>query len=110
MKMISPEFTQLSTSVHNSTQLILLCSGTRWALGCCSNNQIRIFQTARSRLYRGRFLQPNTHFLSIFRDLQDRHTFAPLQIQNLQIFCEILQNFANFLRFLQNVAEIVQNR
>ena len=70
---------------------------------------MRIFQTARSRLYRGRFLQPNTHFLSIFRDLQDRHTFAPLEIQNLQIFCENLQNFGNFLRFLQNVAEIVSN-
>ena len=80
---------------------------TRWALGCCSNNQIRIFQTARSRLYRGRFLQPNTHFLSIFRDLQDRHTFAPLLIQKLQIFCENLQKICNFFRCLQNVAEIV---
>ena len=51
---------------------------TRLALDCCSNNQKRIFLMARSRLYRGRFLQPNTHFKSIFRDLQDRHTFAPL--------------------------------
>ena len=83
---------------------------TRLALGYCSNNQMRIFQTARSRLYRGRFLQPNTHFFSIFQDLQDRHTFAPLQIQKLQIFCENLQNFGNFLIFFANVAEIVWNR
>ena len=42
-------------------------SAPRLALGYCSNNQKRIFQMARSRLYRGRFLQPNTHFFGIFK-------------------------------------------
>ena len=37
-------------------------------------------------------------FCSIFRDLQDLQTFAPLQIQFLNCFCI-------FFRFLQNVAE-----
>ena len=40
--------------------------GARWALGCCSNNQIRNLQTARSRLHRRRFLRPNTHFSAFF--------------------------------------------
>ena len=36
---------------------------------------------ARTRLYQHRFLQPNTHFAAflIFRDLQDLHSFAPLE-------------------------------
>ena len=91
---------------------------TRWALCCCSNYQIRIFQTARSRLYRGRFLQPNTHFLSIFRDLQYFHAFAPLRTQNFSknlpyfflILTEISQIFAKFwskfAKFSRNFAGI----
>ena len=45
-------------------------------------------------------------FCSIFRDLQDSQTFAPLQIQNLLNFCNCLQFFGNFSRFLQTFAEI----
>ena len=41
-------------------------------------------------------------FCSIFRDLQDSQTFAPLQIQNLQNFCNfVLEKFGKFSRFLQ---------
>ena len=38
-------------------------------------------------------------FFSIFRDLSDSHSFAPLQIQNLQIFSIFAKNFANFRDF-----------
>ena len=39
-------------------------------------------------------------FFSIFRELQNKYTFAPLQIQNLQIFRIFFENFVNFLAFL----------
>ena len=38
-------------------------------------------------------------FCSIFRDLQDSQTVAPLQIPNLQNFCNCLQFFGQFSRF-----------
>ena len=38
-------------------------------------------------------------FFSIFRDLSDSHSFAPLQIQNLQIFSIFRQKIANFRDF-----------
>ena len=57
---------------------------------------------ARSRLYRSRFLQPNTQysFCSIFRDLQEDHSFAPLQIQDFSKFSS--ESFCNFQSFVQN--------
>ena len=38
---------------------------------------------APSRLYRSRFLQPNIHFAAFIlsRDIQDNHSFAPLQME-----------------------------
>ena len=45
-------------------------------------------------------------FFRIFRDLQDVHSFAPLQNQNFskfRIFSEILRDFSQFLRIFQNV-------
>ena len=44
-------------------------------------------------------------FCSIFRDLQDLQTFAPLQIQNFRDFSIFSQKCAIFSRFLQNFAE-----
>ena len=38
---------------------------------------------------------------SIFRELHDLQTFAPLQSQNLLIFQKFAQNFGEFLRFLK---------
>ena len=40
-----------------------------------------IFWRARSRLYQNENLQENMRFGSIFQDLQDVHTVAPLQTQ-----------------------------
>ena len=60
---------------------------------------------ARSRLYRSRFLQPNTHFdsfCSAFRDLQEYHSFAPLQIQYFSKFSS--ESFRNFQNFFQKFA------
>ena len=58
-------------------------------------------------------------FFSIFRDLSDSHSFAPLQIQNLQIFpffakklriFAILQTFAEFsLFFFEIFTEFCRN-
>ena len=46
-------------------------------------------------------------FFSIFQDLQDPHTFAPLHIQNLRIFFEIFVKkwwiFEIFAKFLWNL-------
>ena len=45
----------------------------------------------------------------IFRDLQDRRTFAPLQIQNLQIFSKFSSKiviFRDFCKFLMKFAQI----
>ena len=44
-------------------------------------------------------------FCSIFRDLQDSHSFAPLQTQILQFFAEFRKFFENFIKiskFLRN--------
>ena len=52
---------------------------------------------ARSRLYRSRFLQPNTNFCSIFRNLQDDHSFPPPPIQYFSKFSsESFCKFSNF--------------
>ena len=63
----------------------------------------------------------DSSFFSIFRDLSDSHSFAPLQIQNLQIFSilnlpkflrifAILQTFAEFsLFFFEILTEFCRN-
>ena len=69
--------------------------------------QVKLWK-ARSRLYQRRFLQPNINFCSVFRDLQDLHSFAPLYIQNLQIkslfvehfFCKI-SGFCRWIFFVE---------
>ena len=48
-------------------------------------------------------------FFSIFQDLQDPHTFAPLHIQNLQIFSNFSLKNDEFSRFLQIFGEICSN-
>ena len=62
---------------------------------------------ARSRLYRRRFLQVNTHWKAFFEIYKILHTFAPIQSKNLQIFALLCffsrtSRFCNFLLiFLQ---------
>ena len=48
-------------------------------------------------------------FFSIFQDLQDPHTFAPLHIQNLQIFSNFSLKNNEFSRFFQIFGEICLN-
>ena len=46
-------------------------------------------------------------FFSIFRDLQDLHSFAPLQSQILQSFRKFFrENFSDFCKILLNFCEI----
>ena len=65
---------------------------------------------ARSRLYQRRLSQPSSyysHFSALFgirfyRDLQEAHSFAPLQTQNLtknvsNVFVMLFENMAFFL-------------
>ena len=52
-------------------------------------------------MYRSRFLQPNTHFVGIFRDLQDLHSFAPLPIQYVSNISS--ESSCNFQNFVQNL-------
>ena len=40
-------------------------------------------------------------FVRIFQNLEDLHSFAPLQTQNFTKICQILQNFGEFSRILR---------
>ena len=78
------------------------------ALGLLSsNNQIWQFETARSRLYRSRFLWPNTHFSAFFmfykickplhRSKCKIHRFS-------QFFCKFLGNSLDFIKIFWNLS------
>ena len=49
-------------------------------------------------------------FCSIFQDLQDEHTFAPLPTQFSLDFRKILQNFGDFSGFCEISLKIDSNR
>ena len=63
----------------------------------------RQLERARSRLYRSRFLQPNTHFAAFFEIYK---MCTPLPLSNLKISAKFRQTcFANF-EFLANLDRI----
>ena len=73
---------------------------THFFKGRSTNYQFRKFQTARSRLYQSRFLQPNTYFAAFFEIYKIHIPSHRFETQHLQI-CKILQKFGEFSRFLQ---------
>ena len=85
------------------------CSGSSAFLGSTTNYQFRKFQTARSRLYQSRFLQPNTHFAA-FSEIYKIH--KPLHRSKFKIciifafVCNFSDNFLDFCKILQKFAKI----
>ena len=87
--------TEVMTSFQRS-------SNTSPPLGTCTNYQFRKFQTARSRLYQSRFLQPNTHFAGFFEIYKIHKPLHRSKIKNFRIFAILFwKNSVNSRDFLQ---------
>ena len=84
-------------------------SFTSTILGSTTNYQFRKFQTARSRLYQSRFLQPNTHFAA-FSEIYKIH--KPLHRSKFKIcrifaiVCNFSVNFRDFCKILLKLTKI----
>ena len=66
---------------------------------------VRQLVRAISRLYRRRFLQPNTRCSAFFRDLQDYQSFASKKLNTLVNFRQLFSNFCKHVQEgLQSIA------
>ena len=86
---------QLYLPVGDPRELVRPLAG----LDLSANSSHKTFRGSFSAVWTATIAR-NDSFCSIFRDLQDLQSFAPLRSQNLQKFCIILREFSQFSRIL----------